>query len=425
MVPQTKKKRVLFGSYTEGKRKVFCFFGIKIKLRSRYRELRARIEVLEETNKVLSSYLCKLDKLVNSPDFSVADKDAETLKKSAPSDTSRALESRVEALEQKVVVHNRRLDAQKNDYAQKVRELARDVYYKIRKYSSPEKYAEQLKDWYYEAMGVPLNLESPETYNEKVQWLKLYDSTPLKSQLADKLLVRPWVEEKIGKQYLIPLLGSWNSYEEIDFSSLPKCFVLKCNHGCAYNIVVKDKDKLDMALTERRIKTWLNDDYTFRCGFELHYSAITPKVIAEQFIENKITGGDLWDYKFWCFDGKVKYIQFLSERNTNGLKMAFYDRDWNKQNFVYSYPLDTKDIEKPDNLDEMIEIAEKLAAGFCHVRVDLYRMDDGQIYFGEMTFTSFSGVCKWKPESMNKLMGDLITLPQKSYTHADVPPFQP
>ena len=187
--------------------------------------------------------------------------------------------------------------------------------------------------------------------------------------------------------------------------------MLKCNHGCGYNLIVKNKSELNLDEARRKVNAWLAEDFSFRAGFELHYSPIPRKIIAEQYIENKDSDGDLYDYKFWCFDGKVEYIQFLSERNISGLKMAFYDKSWVKQNFVYSFPLDEKDIERPGNLDEMILSAEKLAAGFSHVRVDFYRMDDGRIYFGEMTFTTASGNCKWIPAEMDYTMGQLLQLP--------------
>ncbi len=271
-------------------------------------------------------------------------------------------------------------------------------------------YRDALEKWYLSCTHQRLNLRRPKTYNEKMQWLKLYDSTPLKTQLADKYLVRQWVRDKIGGTYLIPLLGVYNRFEDIDFRRLPKRFVIKCNHGCQYNIIVKDKSKLDLADVKAKLDTWMRENFAFHSGLELHYRDIKPRIIIEQFIENK-AAGDLYDYKFWCFNGRVAYIQFLSERNIDGLKMAFYDRAWRKQDFVYSYPLDKKTMPRPDNLDEMIALAEKLSAGFGHVRVDFYRLDDGRVYFGEMTFTSASGGMKWSSEAVNRRFGDMIKLP--------------
>ena len=275
-------------------------------------------------------------------------------------------------------------------------------------------YKQELQTWYQRVTGKYLNLDNPRTFNEKIQWLKLYDSTPIKTRLADKYLVRDWVKEQIGEQYLIPLLGVYDKFEDIDFAKLPNQFVIKCNHGCAYNIIVKDKSKLDLAEAKAKLDKWMSENFAFKAGYELHYRDIKPKIIIEKFIENKGTD-DLYDYKFWCFNGKLAYIQFLSERNLSGLKMAFYDRKWNKQTFVYSHPLDKKTIKKPDNLDEMIQLAEALSKGFPCVRVDFYRLNDGTIYFGEMTFTSASGNCKWNDEHINRTLGNMIKLPKLAY----------
>ena len=276
-------------------------------------------------------------------------------------------------------------------------------------------YKNLLSQWYMQTMREPLNLDNPRTFNEKLQWLKIYNALPIKTRLADKYLVRDWVKEKIGEQYLIPLLGVYDKFEDIDFAKLPNQFVIKCNHGCQYNIIVKDKNKIDLQEVKEKLDKWMLENFAFKYGYELHYKDIEPKIIIEKFIENKTSGGDLYDYKFWCFNGKVYYIQFLSERNISGLKMAFYDRNWHKQAFVYSHPLDKKNMPKPDNLDLMINLAETLSKDFPHVRVDFYRLDDGTIYFGEMTFTSASGACKWNKPEINRYLGSLIKLPKLAY----------
>lgn len=276
----------------------------------------------------------------------------------------------------------------------------------------PSRYAEELCSWFNQTSDKKLNLKNPQGYNQKIQWLKLYDATPLKTLLSDKYCVRRWIKDKIGEKYLIPLLGVYNQFDDIDFNKLPNQFVIKANHGCGWNIIVKDKETLDLQSTKQKITEWLQTNFAYKVGLELQYKNIKPKIIIEKYIENK--GGDLFDYKFWCFDGKVKYIQFLSERNLSGLKMLFYDTQWNKQPFVYGFPQNTNEIEKPDNLDFMINLAEKAAKGFSHVRVDFYRLDDGTIYFGEMTFTSASGRCKWNLPEWDDKFGQLIKLPKKS-----------
>lgn len=296
---------------------------------------------------------------------------------------------------------------QKRYVDNKVNYLIKNFEYKICKYMPEEKYAEYLKDWFYKYTGNELNLDNPQTFNEKIQWMKLYDSTPLKTQLADKYLVRDWVKEKIGEEYLIPLLGVWEDFDDIDFDKLPDKFVLKANHGSAWNIIVTDKNKLNKQDAKRKFDEWLHTNFAYKAGLELHYKNIKPLIIAEEYIENN--NQDLDDYKIWCFDGKSKFIQFLTERK-QGLKMAFYDKQWNKQDFVYSYPMNNKEIKKPHNLELLLSLAEKLAQGFPHVRADFYILNDGSIKFGEMTFTSMSGICEWVPADANKKIGHLITI---------------
>lgn len=274
-----------------------------------------------------------------------------------------------------------------------------------------ERYAEELCEWFKRVTRDTLDLDNPKTFNEKIQWMKLYDSTPLKTQLADKYLVREWVKEKIGEEYLIPLLGVWDTFDEIDFDQLPDSFVLKANHGCGWNIIVKDKSIFDVEEAKRRFDLWMSTNFAFRAGFELHYMNIKPRIIAEEYLENG--NNDLYDYKVFCFGGVAYSVMFLSERKT-GLKMAFYDREWNKLPFVYSHPKNEDVVPKPQKIEQMIELAEKLSKGFAHVRVDFYVLNDGSIKFGEMTFTSASGNCKWDPPEQNLIYGNLINLPEKS-----------
>ena len=283
--------------------------------------------------------------------------------------------------------------------------------YKLHKYCAPEMRTVALADWYFEKTGEILNLDNPQTFNEKIQWMKLYDSTQLKTRLADKYLVREWVKEKIGEEYLIPLLGVWDNFDEIDFDKLPNQFVLKCNHGCGYNIIVKDKSNFDINEARGKINSWMREDFAFKGGFEMHYSDIPHKIIAEKYIEN--SNNDLYDYKVWCFNGKAHYIQFLTERYIDGIKTTFYDTKWNKLDFVNFLPRDTKTNPKPEKLDLLIQLCEKLAQGFNYVRIDFYITNEGCIYFGEMTFTPASGTHDWDPKSTNLKLGQLIELNRK------------
>lgn len=416
----------IFSVRNEGTRKVICFLGLKIRFRTPrlvYRELHARLEKqsddLDKLNSLLkqqsqmfgnalNSKLKEQEQYFNNRFIDLLEQQSQSFNNSF----GNRLEKQFKDLNGEVTA---RLEKQAKIFDSKVRELnakCQALLYKIHRYCPDEKRAIALKDWFYEHTGEALDLDNPQTYNEKIQWMKLNDTTPLKTLLADKYAVRGWVKEKIGEQYLIPLLGAWDKFDDIDFNALPKKFALKCNHGSGYNVIVTDKSKLDLGLLRRRINTWMSEDYAFKSGFELQYSAIPRKIVAEKYIENN--DRDLFDYKFWCFDGKVKYIQFLSERytNANGAQMAFYDRGWNKLNFIVAHTLDDKTIKKPDNLESMIELAEKLSSGFNYVRVDFYDVNN-KIYFGEMTFTPDSGQGKWEPEEMNLTIGRMIKLPIK------------
>ena len=272
-----------------------------------------------------------------------------------------------------------------------------------------EKYAIALSKWFQKNTGKYLNLRNPRTFNEKIQWLKLYDSTALKTITTDKYLVRDWVKERIGEKYLVKLLGVYDSFDEIDFSVLPNRFAMKTTHGSGWNYVVKDKSKIKIEELRKKFNKWLNLNFAYMFGFELHYANIKPRIIIEEYIENK--DGKLYDYKFWCFNGKPMYIQFRDDW-THELKMAFFDTDWNKQCFAYDHEIYDKILERPSNLDEMLDIAQKLCQNFYFVCVDLYRLDDGRIYFGEMTYTRSSGIANWRPAEINHYLGDLIKLPE-------------
>lgn len=273
---------------------------------------------------------------------------------------------------------------------------------------APSAYEEELKEWFLKCTKNELNLDKPQTFNEKIQWLKLYDSTPLKTKLADKYLVREWVKEKIGKQYLIPLLGVWNCFDEINFSQLPDKFVIKTNHGSGWNKIVTDKSSIDFAQLKKQFDTWMNTNFAYKASLELHYMKITPKIIVEKYIEND---GDLYDYKFLCFNSQPRFVWIDVGRYTDH-RRNIYNLDWELQPFTIAYKQTDGPIAPPKKLKEMAALAEKLCQGFSHVRVDFYEIDD-QIYFGEMTFTSGNGGEKFTPEEYGKILGDMIALPPK------------
>lgn len=248
-----------------------------------------------------------------------------------------------------------------------------------------------IKLYYRLRVGRKLNVRNPETLNEKLQWLKFNYRFPLQSIVSDKLLVRDYVKEKIGEKYLIPLLGSWKEYSDIDFSALPNQFVLKCNHDSGGLVVCTDKEKLNHEEAKRKIEKSLKSNF-FYIGREYQYRNIKPMIICEKFISDN--GKVPMDYKIYCFNGKPDVILVCRDRfskNTHRASYLFFDQKWNFQ------PLDKGDenlqdvdIPKPENLDEMIEIAKKLSEDFVFARIDLYNIK-GKIYFGEITLSPNSG----------------------------------
>lgn len=267
-----------------------------------------------------------------------------------------------------------------------------------------EDYQKILSDLYKKKIGHELDWNNLTTYTEKMQWEKIFNKNPMKSKLSDKYEVREWVSSKIGKQYLIPLLGCWDNFEDIDFSELPNQFVLKTNHGSGTNFIVKDKSKINIKMARKLFKDWMETDYGYNTGFELHYSDIKPKIIAEKYMESEM--GELQDYKFLCFNGKAHYCWVDMGRYTNHTRNV-YDLDWNLQPWNQaSYGVYPKPIQRPKNFEKMIELTNILCKEFSHVRVDFYNID-GKIYFGEMTFTNGSGFDPIIPNEYDKILGDL------------------
>ncbi len=276
--------------------------------------------------------------------------------------------------------------------------------------TNPKDYPEILKKWYKKRTGKNLDLENPKTFNEKIQWLKLYDNSKLKTQLADKYLVREWIKNQIGEEYLIPILGVWDNFDEIDFDKLPQSFVLKANHGSHWNVIVKDKTKFNKNKAKNKFDKWMQRNYAFKAGLELQYQDIKPKIIAEKYMQD--SNGELNDYKIICFNGEPKYVWVDCGRYTKERTKNIYDLNWNLQPFTMTHPASKESIPKPENLDTMIALAKKLCHNFAFVRVDFYNID-GKIYFGEMTFTSMSGVDKFSPEKYDLEMGKMLELPNK------------
>lgn len=255
----------------------------------------------------------------------------------------------------------------------------------------------------------PLDLDNPKTFNEKLQWLKLYDRQDIYTTMVDKYEVKKYVAGIIGEEYIIPTLGVWDKFECIDFKMLPNQFVLKCTHDSGGIYICKDISEFNYKAAKKKINKYLRRKY-FYGGREWPYKNVKPRIIAEKYMEDK-NKKDLKDYKFMCFNGKVKCSFVCSNRNSGKeLNVDFFDLDWNKMPFERHYKNSKEDISKPLNYKLMISLAEKLAVGIPFIRVDFYEIN-GKVYFGELTFYPGSGFEEFNPPEYDKILGDWIELP--------------
>lgn len=261
-----------------------------------------------------------------------------------------------------------------------------------------------------EHTGYPLRWKDPQTFNEKIQWLKLHYRDPLITKCSDKHAVRDYVEETIGKKYLIDLVGAWDKVADIDFSALPKKFVLKANNGSGTNLICHDKSKLDLSEIKEKLENWLKPEAShYFFSFEWGYKDVKPKIICEKLIENR-TG--LTDYKFFCFNGKPRLLSVGSDRQS-GLKLDFFDLDWNRLPFSRHFQNSPKLPKQPKHFDEMIRLARKLSAPFPFVRVDFYEAKGG-VMFGELTFYPGAGLTAFDPVEADYQLGNLLDLPARN-----------
>lgn len=267
-----------------------------------------------------------------------------------------------------------------------------------------------LKMRYRIMMGKSLNLKKPQTYNEKLQWLKLYDRKSEYTQMVDKYEVRKYISETIGEEYLIPLLGVYDSFDEINFNFLPNQFVLKPNHTSGDIFICRDKSKINYLELENRVEKWMKRDF-YWLSREWQYKNIKPRIICEQYMVDE-SGVELKDYKFFCFDGKPKAMFVATDRWID-TRFDFYDMEFNHLPFTQHYKNATKKILRPKGFDKMVELAIQLSKDISHVRVDFYDIN-GKIYFGELTFTHFSGFEKFDPEEWDFIFGSWIKLPNKN-----------
>ncbi|MBQ7410444.1 MAG: glycosyl transferase [Clostridia bacterium] len=274
-----------------------------------------------------------------------------------------------------------------------------------------EKDKKYLKILYKFIMKKECDFDSPKTYNEKLQYLKLYNRNPLYTKLVDKFEVKEYVKKIIGEEYIIPTLGVWDSFDEINFEELPEQFVLKCTHDSGGLVIVTDKSKFDKKKAKRKIEHCLKRNYFYN-NREWPYKDIKPRIIAEKYMVDE-SGYELKDYKFFCFDGKAKSMFIATDRSADTETcFDFYDMDFNHLPFTNGHPNATKLINKPDKFEEMIKISELLSKDLIHARVDLYNIN-GKIYFGEITFFHWSGLVPFVPEEWDYKFGEWIQLPKE------------
>lgn len=257
-------------------------------------------------------------------------------------------------------------------------------------------------------VGYELDFDEPKTFNEKLQWLKLHDRRPEYTTMVDKYAAKKWVADRIGVEHVIPTLGVWDHFVEIDFDELPDQFVLKCTHDSGGLVIVKDKSRLDKKAANKKIEKCLKRNFYY-AGREWPYKNVPPRIIAEPYLTDE-SGIELKDYKIFNFDGVPKLIQVDYGRFIEH-KRNLYSTDWQYIEAAIEYPTDPEHhISKPKNLDDMLELAHKLSAGYPHVRTDFYNID-GKILFGELTLLHGAGFEKFMPPELGLQMGQWLTLP--------------
>lgn len=268
-----------------------------------------------------------------------------------------------------------------------------------------------LKILFFIKIGKPLNIKSPTTYNEKIQWIKIYDRNPLYTKISDKYEVREYVKNLIGEQHLTKLYGVWETPDEIDFDLLPNKFVLKVNNDSGGVIICRNKSEANINEIRKNIKKRMRKKFYFPLR-EWQYKDIKPLIIAEEYLVSDIETNELPDYKFFCFDGKAKFLFIATERQSaNETKFDFFDMNFEHINVINGHPNSDRIISKPKNFEKMITLAELLSQNFPHVRVDLYDVN-GNIYFGELTLMHYGGMVPFKPYKFDIEFGKDFILPK-------------
>ena len=257
-----------------------------------------------------------------------------------------------------------------------------------------------------------LDLDNPKTFNEKLQWLKLYDRRPEYIEYVDKFEVKKYIAKEIGEKYVIPTYGVWDRFTDIDFETLPKQFVLKCTHDSGSVVICKDKDEFDVKSAEKKITKGLKRNL-FWYGREWPYKKVVPRIIAEKYMEDNVTE-ELRDYKFFCFNGEVKALFVATDRQKEGeeVKFDFFDINYKHLAMKQGHPNALIYPAKPKNFEEMCMLAGKLSKNIPQLRVDFYEVN-GDVYFGELTFSHFGGLMPFNPEKWDAIFGNWIQLPKE------------
>lgn len=265
---------------------------------------------------------------------------------------------------------------------------------------------------YYCIFRKKLNLKNPVTFNEKLQWLKINDRKPIYTDMVDKIEAKKYVAKRIGQEHIIPTIAEYNSVDEINWDTLPNKFVIKCTHDSGGILVCKDKNNLDIEAAKRKFRKGLKKTY-FNETREWPYKNCKHRLICEEYMTDE-SGYDLKDYKWFCFNGKVKALFIAKDRGSKDeeTKFDFYDADFNHLPIKNGHPNANQFIEKPKGFEEMKRLAEELSKGFPHLRVDFYDIN-GRIYFGELTFFHWSGLMPFEPEEWDYKFGEWIDLPLK------------
>lgn len=260
-------------------------------------------------------------------------------------------------------------------------------------------------------MGTELNLENPQTFNEKLQWLKLYDHNPEYTRMVDKNTARGFIAERVGEQYVVPALGVWERFDDIDFDSLPEQFVLKCNHDSGGLVICKDKKSFNREAARKKITKCLKRNYYY-VSREWPYKGVKPRIIAEPFLADE-ADGELRDYKFFTFGGKPKILYITQgSREKHNVAADFFDMDFNHLELTMDHENGAVPPHPPKNFELMQELAEKLCAGTPELRVDFYEVN-GRVYVGELTFFHCTGNAPVHPEAWALKLGQWIKLPEK------------